>query len=573
MVNRIISRIALPIRDLIYRPVRSLHQAAYLLALFAFLSQLLALVRDRLLAASFGAGHTLDVYYAAFRIPDLLFVTIASLLSLYALMPVLTRLESESAEKMIAFLRETLFGFFAVMALIALIAAVLAPFLIRLVAPGFTAGTPEASQLVLLTRILLLQPILLGGSNILSNLTQMRDRFTLYAVSPILYNLGIILGILFFYPQLGIVGLGWGVVLGAAMHFGVQVPFFLSQPSSAFLPVREALAHVKEVLMLSVPRTLALASTQLSLFALTALASFLAAGSISIFMFAYNLQAVPVAIIGISYSVAAFPTLARLYANGALEQLAAHAERALRSILFWSIPITVLTIVLRAQLVRVILGAGAFDWSATRLTAAALALFVLSLVAQNATLLISRTYYAAGESRRPFYWGMVDVFVSVGAAVALAGLFHLFAPLRYFVEALLRVDNLAGTTVLMLALGLALGSIAEAVVGYRAFVRDFKVPTARLARLAWQSFGASVIGGAAAYAALALMGSLVPLSTTLAILLQGIFGGVVGLAVTGAVLAALKNAELAEVLDAFRRRLAPAEAVARPALEVTDVES
>ncbi len=554
-------------------PVRGLHRAAYLLALFAFLSQLLALVRDRLLAATFGAGHTLDVYYAAFRIPDLLFVTIASLLSLYALMPVLSRLETESSEKMMAFLRQTLLGFFVVMAVIAAVAALLAPYLVRFVAPGFTPGTREAAQLVMLTRILLLQPIMLGGSNIISNLTQMRDRFMLYAISPLLYNLGIILGIVFLYPMLGIAGLGWGVVLGAVMHFGVQVPFFIAQRASVFLPRREALAHIKEVLALSVPRTLALASTQLSLFALTALASFLAVGSISVFMLAYNLQAVPVAIIGISYSVAAFPTLAKLYADGAMEKLAAHAESALRHLVFWSIPVTVFVIVLRAQLVRVILGAGAFDWNATRLTAAALALFVLSLVAQNATLLISRTFYAAGESRRPFYWGLIDVFVSVGAAVALAGLFHVSPPFRFFIEALLRVDNLAGTTVLMLALGLALGSIAEAVAAYRAFVRDFKVPTHRLHRLAWQSFGASVVGGACAYGMLALIGALVPLSTTLAILLQGFAGGVVGIAVAALVLYSLKSEELAEIYTAMKTRLAPAEALPRPALEVTDVES
>ena len=557
--------------------IRGLHEAAYLLALLAFLSQLLALVRDRLLAASFGAGHTLDVYYAAFRIPDFLFVTIASLLSLYALMPVLSRLETESSEKMMAFLRQSLLGFFVVMAAIAAVAAIFAPFIMRLVAPGFAPGTPEAGQLILLTRIILLQPMFLGASNIISNLTQMRDRFLLYAVSPLLYNLGIIAGIVFFYPIFGIAGLAWGVVLGAVMHFLIQVPFFIMQPAGVFLPKQEALAHLKEVLVLSVPRTLALASTQLSLLILVALASFFAAGSISVFMFAYNLQAVPVAIIGISYSVAAFPTLAKLFADGALEKLAAHAENALRHLLFWSIPVIVLTIVLRAQLVRVILGAGAFDWDATRLTAAALALFVLSLAAQNVTLLISRTYYAAGKSKLPFYWGLIDVGVSVVSAVMLVALFHASASWRGLIEGLLRVQGLAGTSVLMLALGLALGSIAEAIAGYRAFVRDFPVSTASLYRIMWQSTLASLVGGVIAYATLGAIGALVPLSTTLALILQGAVGGGAGLLAIALVLFLLGNAELKEIFCALRRRLVPA-AVTAPVsgpltLEVTDIES
>src|SRR3989344_5730790 len=164
--------------------VRSMHQAAYLLAVFALLSQLLALVRDRLLASSFGASHTLDVYYAAFRVPDLLFATVASLLSLYALLPVLSRLEQEGHGSA-GFLSRVLLLFFAVMGIFAAALFVLAPYLAPLIAPGL-----ESPALVTLMRILLLQPILLGASNIVASFTQLRHRFVLYSVSPLLYNAG-----------------------------------------------------------------------------------------------------------------------------------------------------------------------------------------------------------------------------------------------------------------------------------------------------------------------------------------------------------------------------------------------
>ncbi len=551
--------------------VRGLHEAAYLVAIFAFLSQMLALVRDRLLAGTFGAGSTLDIYYAAFRVPDFLFATVASLLSLYALMPTLSRLEEESENTMMSFMRQMLLLFFVGMGLVSGFVFIFAPQILALLAPGFVHGTPEYSQLLLLTRVLLLQPILLGASNILANLTQMRHRFLLYSISPLLYNIGIIIGIVALYPHMGIMGLGLGVVLGAALHALIQVPFFTQEPRGARMPLSQALRHLREVLALSIPRTLALASTQISLVALVAIASYFAKGSITIFSFAYNLQAVPLTIIGVSYSVAAFPTLARLYAKRDNGALVTYIEAAIRHILFWSIPATIFVIVLRAQLVRVILGAGVFDWTATKLTAAALALFIISLAAQNLTLLISRAYYAAGNSRKPLYFGIADIVVSIGSALALAGLFHKYLFVRMFVESLLRVDSVAGgTTVLMLALGYALGSTAEAIIAFIYFVKDFSIPLARIGRLTFQSLSASIIGGTVAYWVLAFTGTFVNMNKVFGVFAQGFAAGVVGLAVVAVLLHLLGNEELPEIWRALRQRFMRTE---RVALEPTDIES
>jgi len=540
--------------------VQGLHQAAYLLALFALLSQLLALLRDRLLASSFGATHTLDVYYAAFRVPDLLFATVASLLSLYALLPVLSRLEAQGSGSA-GFLSKTLLLFFAAMGAIAAVLFVFAPYLVALTAPGIAGD-----NLVALMRILLLQPILLGASNILASLTQLRHRFLLYSVSPLLYNLGIIFGIVALYPRLGLPGLAWGVVLGALMHMLIQAPFFSSERGAA-MPLREAWRHVREVLALSVPRTLALSMGQISLLVLTALASFLAPGSIAVFTFAFNLQAVPLAIIGVSYSVAAFPTLSRLHAAGESVEFLRHIGAALRHMLFWAIPATVFVIVLRAQLVRTILGAGAFDWDATRLTAAALALFVVSLCAQSITLLISRGYYAAGRSARPLMFALVSVAVSVLSASALAAAFHTSIFWRYFLESMLRVSDLSGTTVLMLALGYCLGALVQAGLGLYFFSRDFSFSLGPLRRLAFESFTASVIGGAAAYAALAYLGTHLDINTAVGIVSQGALAGIFGLVVTATMLALLKNRELVEAYGSLRRRYVKEP----PAVEATDV--
>ncbi|TSC69661.1 MAG: Integral membrane protein MviN [Parcubacteria group bacterium Gr01-1014_56] len=548
--------------------VRGMHQAAYVLALFALGSQLLALVRDRLLAAAFGAGHTLDVYYAAFRIPDFLFATVASLLSLYALLPILSRLEREHESLVIAFMRNTLLLFFVAMAVVSGVAFVCTPWLVSSIAPGIAEGASRES-LILLTRILLLQPILLGLSNLFANLTQLRHRFLLYSISPLFYNLGIIFGIVALYPKMGIAGLGWGVVIGALLHALVQAPFFFGEKTERRLSFKETFKILREVLVLSVPRTLSLAAGQITLLCLVALASILTVGSISIFTFASNLQAVPLTIIGVSYSVAAFPTLARFFQSGHREEFIKHIEGALRHIIFWAIPASVLIIVLRAHLVRSVLGAGAFDWSATRLTAAALALFVFSLLAQAIFLLIARAYYAAGNTGKPLFLAAVNIVFSVSSAIGLLLLFRSNEFFKTLVESLLRVGDVPGTSVLMLPLGISVGSLTQCLLGLWMLSRDFNLPLGGVLRLSLQSFTASIVGGVATYLTLQLFEPVVDTQTLLGIVSQGAVAGSIGLIATAGVLWLLKSKELAEIVGALgKKRLKSSEIIA---VEPSDV--
>lgn len=544
--------------------IKGMHQAAYVLAAFALGSQLLALLRDRLLASTFGASETLDLYYAAFRLPDLLFVGVASLLSLYALLPVLSKIEAENPGLVLSFLRKLLLLFFVGIGAVAAVAFFFVPEIIQWIAPGL-AGDPA---LITLTRILLLQPILLGASNLLANLTQLKHRFVLYSLSPLLYNLGIIGGIVFLYPEMGIMGLGWGVVAGAALHMLVQIPFFTLERSVVELPWRQMRKYAREVLTLSIPRTVALAAGQISLLVAVALASLFPEGSIAIFTFAWNLQAVPLTIIGVSYSVAAFPTLARFFAGNNREEFVRHVEAALKHILFWSLPAMVLIIVLRAHLVRVILGAGVFDWVATRLVAAALALFVIALLAQSISMLIARAYYAAGNTKKPLILALIEVGLSIVAMFGLVAIFNTSAFFREFMESLLRVDGVPGTVVLCLALALSIGALVRAGLGLWWLVKDFSVPLGNLGRLTLQSFGAALIGGGVAYATLQLFVPVVDLETVLGVAAQGLVAGIAGLGACATTLYFLNNKELAEIVGSFKRRLTKEEVAA---VEPSDV--
>ena len=536
--------------SVVRKEVRGMHEAAYLLAVFALLSQVLALFRDRLFAASFGIGPTLDIYYASFRIPDFLFATVASLFSLYAILPAISK--NEGSE--VAFLEHILLWFFAITSISAAALYVALPWLAPRVAPGF--DHKALVSLVELSRILLLQPILLGASNVLASLTQLRSRFVLYALSPLLYNIGILIGIVFFYPEFGIQGLALGVIFGACMHVLIQVPQFLSErKSERGRSVQKVKAPIRSILILSVPRTLALSASQLTLIALVSIASMLSPGSISALTLSMNLLGVPLAVIGVSYSVAAFPTLARLFGRGEKEQFLAQMNAALRHIFFWSIPTLVLVVVLRAQIVRVILGSGAFDWNATRLTAALLSVFIISLTAQAAVYLLARAYYAAGNTKQPLLQALLSVGVSVASSVILLYLFGRFESFRFFIESLLRVADVPGTSVLMLALGYSLGALAQAAFSLRVFFKDFDTPLFPLMRTMGRASAASIIGGFAAYSGLTVMGNFVDINTFTGIFTQGFVGGVCGILVILLVLSALNSPELREIKDALMRHL------------------
>jgi putative peptidoglycan lipid II flippase len=552
---------------LINQEVRGLHEAAYLLGLFAILSQVLALVRDRLLAASFGAGSTLDVYYAAFRIPDVIFVGIASIVSVYVLIPFLAEKEAISKNAEREFLSRVFSAFTLAITVVSIAVFLAIPWLSKMLFPGFL-GTPLYDELVLLTRILLLQPLLLGISNLFGSVTQTRQRFILYALSPILYNVGIVFGVLFLYPIYGIMGLGFGVILGALFHLAIQLPFIILSGSMPHFTPRIFHLDVKRVVLLSLPRTLGLSAHQIALLVLVSLASSMAVGSITVFNFAFNLQSVPFAIIGISYSVAAFPTLARLFSNGERSKFLEHILLAVRHIIFWSLPAIAFFVVLRAQIVRVILGTGSFDWVDTRLTAAALALFIFSLVAQGIVLLFVRGYYAAGNTIKPLIANTLSAVLAVIFALALLRWFEASVTFRFFIESLLRVEDLPGTAVLMLPLGYSLALILNAIALWFIFMHDFDPPFRPLVRTLTHSFVAATVLGIVAHQALDIFDDTFDINTFLGIFLQGFLAGVLGILAAIAILVILGNSEVKEAWQTLHRKFWKRSAIAPPLEEL-----
>ncbi len=544
----------------LYKETNALNQAALLLGLFAFLTQILGFLRDRLLAHIFGASAALDIYYAAFRIPDFIFVLAASVVSLSVLVPFIIEREAQGRDELRKFI-DNIFSFFFLFIIVISVSAFFAlPFFSKLLFQGFS--NEALAQVITISRILLLSPIILGFSNLLGSLTQAYNRFTVYALSPLLYNTGIIVGIIFLADKLGVMGVAIGVIVGACLHVLIQVPFVATLGLFPRLSFHFDFASISKVVSISLPRTLTLSMNQLSVLFLTSLASFMASGSISILSLSFNLQAVPISIIGVSYSLAAFPTLSRRFRENNLKAFLEQMTDTARFIIFWSLPLAALFVIIRAQIVRVILGSGLFDWNDTRLTAAAVALFALSSVFQSLLLLFMRGFYSAGFTRKPFIINLVSTGVIAVSAYVLVKIFYLSSNFRYFISAFMKVEDLSDTVILMLPLGFSIGTIVNCLWHWLAFEKEFKGFSMGVLKTLFQSFGASVIMGFVAYLGLNIFASVFDLTTLVGIFLQGFLSGMLAISVGIIVLVALGNREVKGIWRALSTRFWKTEVIA-----------
>ncbi len=543
-----------------YQETTKIHQAAFLLAFFSLASQVLAFFRDRALAHYFGASIDLDVYYAAFRIPDLIFVTVASVVSLSILVPFIVERENSGTEVVKKFIDDVFSFFLLLIFVVSVIAFFLIPSLSQVLFKGLS--NEALAEVVWLSRMLLLSPIFLGLSNLFGSLTQAYNRFLVYAFAPVLYNLGIILGTVFLAGEFGVKGVAIGVILGSIMHLLIQVPFVVRMGLTPSFRLMFDLTSIRRVVALSLPRTLTLSITQISTIFLLSLASLMTVGSISVFTFAQNISSVPLSIIGVSYSLAVFPTLTRHFSQNNLKDFFEQMSLTVRHIIFWSMPLVALFIVLRAQIVRVLLGTGNFDWSDTRLTAAALAIFAISVLSQSLSLLFIRAFYSAGHTKKPFVTSVISTLAIIVLSYIAVKLYYAWPVFGVFVASLLRVEDLVGTVVLMLPLGFALGTVLNNIILWKVFEKEFGKFGHETYHTMAVSFASAIFVALGSYVGLNLFAPLFNLGTLWGIFFQGLLAGILGIATGGLVLWLLKSKELGEVIGVLHQKFKGVEAVA-----------
>ena len=393
-------------------------------------SRVLGLLRSVAIADAFGTDPELGSYTVAFLLPDLVFQLLAGATLSAAFIPVYSRVVLHEGREEAWRLASRVLNLVSVATFVAAGAAwVLAPVLVPLLANDLGTASGREAELqelaVELTRLMLLSPVLFGISGMLTGILNARQHFVAPALAPMIYNASIIFGALVLAGPLGVEGLAWGVVIGAAGHLLVQVPALwrVGMRWSPSLTLRAS--SVREVLRLMGPRVIGLGASRVNFVVLVFFASSVSDAAVSAVNYAFLMMMLPVGVVGMAVATAAFPTFAQQAAAGQIDLLRGTVWRTLRGVLFLAVPASVGLMVLSEPLVRLMLERGAFDVGSTELVAGALVVFGVGVFAHAGIEIVSRGFYAMEDTRTPVLVAVLAMGLNVLLAVALVGPFEL----------------------------------------------------------------------------------------------------------------------------------------------------
>lgn len=392
---------------------RTISFGAGILAMSSVASYAFGLLRDRLLASQFGASASLDVFNSSFIIPDFIMNSFAAALTT-AFIPVFTLWLHKKGEKQAWELTNLILCIISGLILVAAILVFFfAPWLCKLISPGF--DQERYLMLIKATRLMLLSPIFFSLSILFGSALQGLKKFISYALSPVLYNIGIVGGIYFLAPRYGIYGAIYGVLIGAFCHMLIRLIELLF---SGWKPIylKKHWDGVKDVVKLMIPRAVSLILVNFNLWIYNAIASTLAIGSISIFNLTRNFQSMPVSVIGIAFGTALLPALATHFAQDNAIEFKKDLNRTIKNVLLLTIPATIGMIVLAKPIVKIFLGTGKFDAQAVAATGLMLMIFSLSIPLESLQHILARAFYAQHDTITPVKITIIATIVNALAS-------------------------------------------------------------------------------------------------------------------------------------------------------------
>lgn len=398
--------------DILLKRQTNIISAAVVIMATIIFSQILGLVRQRLLVAVFHASNTLGIYLASTRLPDFLFQIIFAGALASAFIPIFSEFlrkgEEKEAHKMASSL--LLWGFIIFSAL-GILLFIFAPLVVEIFNIGEGYKASEMELMVSLTRVMLFAQLLFIGGTFFSALLQSYNHFFIPGIAAALYNLGVIIGIITLSPLLNIFAPAYGSIIGALLFIVVQIPL-LKKIGFSFIPSLSLRTKgVKEVFQLMWPRTISLAIFQIGTLLTVSLISFLEnpGRNYVIFDYAQTLAFAPIVLFGQSIAQAAFPMLSREKERPDIFKTI--FTTSFTQMLYLILPVSVLFLVLRIPVVRLIYGVSQFDWPATVLTGKTLAYFSLSMFAQALLYLVSRAFYALHDTKTPLIVGVITTII------------------------------------------------------------------------------------------------------------------------------------------------------------------
>ncbi len=401
------------------RKTNTVEKSAIIIGVFTLLSSVLGILRNTLLASYLGASRNIDIYYASFRIPDFIFNIFIMGAITAGLIPLFSKYVHTKKEEANSFINSIIFLILLFSFLFGLVLFIFATPIIGTLFKGMDVASKL--MIVKITRIVMIQPIVLGLSAILGNVLLVYDFVLSFALAPLLYNLGIIFGIVVLYPKMGLVGLAWGVVVGAVLNLIVKlIPLKLTGFEFQKVPFRKIIGYAKEFGVLIVPRTLSVINIQIFVFVINYFASFLKPGELGIFNLASSFQELPQTIFATSIAMAAFPALSKLFHQDNIEGVRKLYLKSFHQINFIIFLISTGLFVLSYPLVKVLLNYGNFNLNAIWTTAGILQIMAVGLSFSALLLLNLDTLFALGDMMTP----LLASFFAYGLGSLLIWLFY-----------------------------------------------------------------------------------------------------------------------------------------------------
>ncbi|MFA5755201.1 MAG: murein biosynthesis integral membrane protein MurJ [Candidatus Paceibacterota bacterium] len=436
--------------------------AVSILAIAILFSRLLGVLRDRLLAGSFGASIDLDIYFAAFKIPDLIYSIIFAGGVIVSLLPLFSDIYNKNKEKSWEFINNLTNIFIVIFTFVGIIFFIFTPQIISSMVSGFN---PEAIQKTIdLTRLIFLSVFFFGLSSIFSTILNYFNRFLSYSLAPILYNLGIIAGIVFLAPYWGIFGVGIGVIFGSLMHLLIQMPSAIKSGYRYKFIINFKDSKLREFLGLIIPRAIASSSSQINFIVITFIASGIGAGAISVFNLSNNLRYLPIGIIGVSFATASFPLLSKLWVEGKVSDFCQKFVKLFNEVLYVSFPIGILIFILRNEIIDIVLKTGSFTSVAAEITAAALGLFFISTFAQCLVPIILRGFFSLKDTITPTVIAIFFVLLNIYLSFFFVSFFSGENVLIDIVKNMMGINGVDNFSVLGLVLAFNIGLLFEFIL-------------------------------------------------------------------------------------------------------------
>ncbi|UCH07875.1 MAG: murein biosynthesis integral membrane protein MurJ [Deltaproteobacteria bacterium] len=397
-------------------------KAAGTVGALTFLSRILGLVRDILIANFFGSGLSADAFFVAFRIPNLLRRLFAEGSFSVAFIPVFTEyLQKKSRQQAIELAQVVLTVMIFILTIVTVLGIVLSPIIVRIIAPGFGSTGEKFALTVLLTRIMFPYIFLVSLLALFMGILNSIKHFAAPALAPVFLNLGMIAALLFLAPWMKTptVGLAIGVLVGGVVQLAVQIPFLVNRGIRVGLKWQPNHPALKRIGALMLPTILGSAIYQINQLIGTLLASLLREGSVSYLYYADRLVQFPLGVFAIAISTAVLPSLSREAAHGDTEGLKRTLSHALRLTMFITIPAMIGLIVLREPIIRLLFQRGAFDATATVMTARALLYYSIGLWAFAGLRVFVSAFYSLQDTKTPVKVAVVAMLLNIVFSILL----------------------------------------------------------------------------------------------------------------------------------------------------------